>query len=123
MDFGRTIAQLALRYGDRSAILDQSGAWSFRQFHDRIKRFGNAMAGIGLAPGDRIALLIPDCRDYLVADYGTMAGGFVRVPIDPRLTRREIITCLQHAQASALIVHGQFADKVADLCREVATLR
>ena len=50
------------------------GAWTFRQFHARITRFGNAMHGLGLAKGDRIALLMPDCREYLEADYGDHGG-------------------------------------------------
>ena len=55
------------------------------------------MHGLGLAKGDRIALLLPDCREYLEVDYGTMAAGFVRVPMDPRLTRRELAALLQRA--------------------------
>src|SRR5262249_61274595 len=106
------LAQLARQHADRTAIMDDAGAWSFRRFHERIRRFGNAMHGIGLAAGDRIALLIPDSREYLEADYGAMAAGFVRVPIDPRLTRRELVGLLRHAGARALVAHADFAEKV-----------
>ncbi len=70
------------------------GAWSYRQLEARITRFGNALRGLGLRPGDRVALLIPDIREYLEADYGTMAAGLVRVPLDPRLTRHDLIALL-----------------------------
>jgi acyl-CoA synthetase (AMP-forming)/AMP-acid ligase II len=122
MHIAATLGQLALWHGDRTAIVDSSGAWSFRQLHDRITRFGNAMRGAGLEAGDRIALLVPDIREYLEADYGAMAAGFVRVPIDPRLTRRELVALLRHAQARALITHRDFAEKVEGLRQDVETL-
>ena len=123
MHIATKLAQLALWHGDRTAIVDSSGAWSFHRFHARLMRFGNAMHGIGLNAGDRIALLVPDCREYLEADYGAMAAGFVRVPIDPRLTRRELIALLQHAQARALVTHADFAEKADGLTGEVESLR
>ena len=97
--------------------------WSFRRFHQRITRFGNAMHGLGLAKGDRIALLLPDFREYLEADYGAMAAGFVRVPMDPRLTRRELAELLQRAGARALVTHPSFADKVEGLTDDVESLQ
>ena len=81
------------------------------------------MHGLGLAKGDRIALLLPDCREYLEADYGTMAAGFVRVPMDPRLTRRELAELLQRAGVRALVTHPSFGDKVERLTQDVESLQ
>src|SRR5829696_4380386 len=122
MHIGVKLAQLARWHSDRLAIVDDRGACSFGQFHARITRLGNALHGIGLNRGDRVALLIPDSREYLEADYGVMAAGFVRVPIDPRLTRRELIGSLRHAGARALITHDAFAEKVEDLANDVESL-
>ncbi len=123
MHIATRLAQLALWHGDRTAIVDSSGAWSFRRFHGRVMRFGKAMHGIGLNRGDRIALLVPDGREYLEADYGSMAAGLGRVPIDPRLKPREPIGLLPHAQARALVTHTDFADKIDGLSHEVESLR
>ena len=72
-------------------------------------------AGSACVQGDRVALLIPDIREYLEADYGTMAAGLVRVPLDPRLTRSDLIALLTHAGARALVTHASFAEKVEGL--------
>jgi acyl-CoA synthetase (AMP-forming)/AMP-acid ligase II len=120
---GAKLRQLALAHPDRVAIVDDIGTWTFQRFHRRIARFGNAMRGLGLAKGDRIALLLPDCREYLEADYGTMAAGFVRVPMDPRLTRRELAELLQRAGVRALVTHPSFGDKVERLTQDVESLR
>jgi acyl-CoA synthetase (AMP-forming)/AMP-acid ligase II len=122
MDVGGKLAALAREQADRTAIVDDTGAWSFRQFHARVTRFGNALHGLGLSKGDRVALLIPDIREYLEVDYGTMAAGFVRVPGDPRLTRRELVDLLRHADARALVTHASFAETVDGLATEVEGL-
>jgi acyl-CoA synthetase (AMP-forming)/AMP-acid ligase II len=120
---GAKLAQLALAHPDRTAIVDEAGSWSFRRFHQRLTRFGNAMHGLGLAKGDRIALLLPDCREYLEADYGSMAAGFVRVPMDPRLTRSELVALLPLAGVRALVTHPAFAEKIDKLDHDVETLQ
>ena len=122
MHIGAKLAQLALAHPNRTAIVDDIGTWSFWQFHARITRFGNALRGIGLRKGDRVALLIPDIREYLEADYGAMAAGFVRVPMDPRLKRRELVDLLRHAGARALVTHASFAETVDGLTSDVESL-
>jgi len=122
MHIGAIWRELARRHADRTAIVDDAGAWSFRRLQSRIARVGNALHGLGLRQGDRVALLIPDIREYLEADYGTMAAGLVRVPLDPRLTRLDLIALLRHAGARVLVTHGSFADKAKGLIGEVETL-
>src|SRR5262249_49778800 len=78
--------------------------------------------GLGLQPGDRVALLVPDVREYLEADYGIMATALVRVPLDPRATQRELAALVEHAGASALITHVALAEQAASLRERVRHL-
>jgi len=114
--------ELALRHGERTAIMDDRGALSYRQLHSRIVRVGNALLALGLSKGDRVALLVPDIREYLEADYGIMAAGLVRVPLDPRLTRDETAALLRFAGARALIAHTSFVHKLKGLAGDVESL-
>jgi acyl-CoA synthetase (AMP-forming)/AMP-acid ligase II len=113
---------LAQRHADRPALIDEHGTWSYRDFLARMVRFGNALRGLSLSKGDRVALLLPDIREYLEVDYGTMAAGFVRVPLDPRLTRAELAALLRYAGVTALVTHASFAEKTSALPGEVESL-
>jgi acyl-CoA synthetase (AMP-forming)/AMP-acid ligase II len=115
--------ELAQRHDSRAAIVDERGALSFREFHSRMTQFGNALAGLGLTRGDRVALLVPDIREYLEADYAIMAAGFVRVPLDPRSTRAELVALLRYAGAAVLVSHASFAAATDHLAQEVEGLR
>src|SRR4029078_13203156 len=97
MHIGAERAQLAAARAEHVAVADSVGPWSFQRFYSRLARFGNAMRGLGLRKGDRIARLLPENCEYLEVDYGTMAAGLVRVPLDPRLTRTELAGLLRFA--------------------------
>ncbi|MCC6777590.1 MAG: AMP-binding protein [Hyphomicrobiales bacterium] len=123
MDIGTAWSELARRHADRIAIIDDRASWTYRQFHARICRVGNALLALGLERGDRVALLMPDLREHLEADYAVMSAGLVRVPLDPRATRSDLVALLRHAGASALVTHASFADRFERLGDEVESLR
>jgi acyl-CoA synthetase (AMP-forming)/AMP-acid ligase II len=123
MHIGTKWRELARQHGDHPAIVDDHGSWSYRDVHARIARFGNALAGLGLRKGDRVALHVPDIREYLEADYAIMSAGFVRVPLDPRLTGGELTELLRYAGATALVTHASFAPAVTGLTDAVESLR
>src|SRR5258708_25014444 len=106
LHIGTIWRELARHHAGRTAIIDEHGAWTFRQLQSRMTRFANALRALPLAKGDRVALLIPDIREYLEADYAIMSAGFVRVPLDPRLTRPDLAALLRFSRATALVTHG-----------------
>ncbi len=116
MHLGAVIARLARRHGGRIAIRDADGAWSFAGFAERLARLGHGLLGLGLVPGDRVAILLADRREYLECDYGAMAASLVRVPIDPGLPAADVAALLRHAGARALVTQ-------AALCGDLPQLR
>jgi acyl-CoA synthetase (AMP-forming)/AMP-acid ligase II len=122
MHIGAMLRDIARRHGERTAIVDDAGAWTYRQFVARLTRFGNALRGLGLQRGDRVGLLLPDMREYLEADYGAMSAGFVRVPMDPQMSPPQLAQALRHAGARALVAHASFAEKIEPLRSDVEGL-
>jgi acyl-CoA synthetase (AMP-forming)/AMP-acid ligase II len=122
MHIGANWCELARDHADRTAIIDDRGALTYRELHARIVRFGNALRGLSLRNGDRVALLVPDCREYLEADYAIMSAGVVRVPLDPRLTRTDLVALLRFVGAAALVTHASFAERTDGLAGEVESL-
>jgi acyl-CoA synthetase (AMP-forming)/AMP-acid ligase II len=122
MHMGATWRELARLHADQTAIIHERGQLTYRQLQSRITRFGNALRALSMSKGDRVALLVPDIREYLEADYAIMSAGFVRVPLDPRLTRADVAAMLRYVGASALVTHSSFAEKVGGLTNEVESL-
>lgn len=122
MHLGLLFRRARAWHGDRVALVDEAGPWTFEAFSARVAQFGQAMAGLGLVRGDRIALLMPDIREYLEADYGAMVAGFVRVPMDPKASRADLLAQLRHAGARAVVADAGLAAVAEDLRADVAAL-
>jgi acyl-CoA synthetase (AMP-forming)/AMP-acid ligase II len=104
-----TIARLLLRsaqlWGEKPALIDElcGRSISFSQMADAAFFFGSKLRRLGLATGDRVAILGDASPEYLIADYGIMSAGLVRVPLDPSLSVDELANQILDAEARLLL--------------------
>ncbi|MFH1983738.1 MAG: long-chain fatty acid--CoA ligase [Pseudomonadota bacterium] len=97
-------------YGDRPAIEKKQGdAWqraTWRQYHTRARAVGMALRDMGVAPGDRVALLAENRLEWLYTDMGTLGIGGCLVPIYATLTADEVAFIVGDAGARVLVVEN-----------------
>ncbi len=98
---------------DKLAVRDSRRSLSYAQWHVRATRLANGLLGIGLAKGDRVALLAYNCAEWMEIYAALAAAGLVAVPINFRLTPAEIAYIVQHSEARAVIAQDELADQVA----------
>ena len=86
MQIGALIRRAALYFGDAVCLTEGGRDLSFRDFDRLTDRLGNALLAQGLAPGDRVGVLLPNGIDCLVAYYALAKNGLVRVGLNTRET-------------------------------------
>ncbi|ANY09803.1 acyl-CoA synthetase [Pseudonocardia sp. HH130630-07] len=101
---GDLLHRTALRYPDKPAVVDGDTRWTFAEFDAAVNRCAAALAGHGLAKGDRLALLSRNSRQYGVLVFATARLGVVLVPVNFMLTAGEIAYILDHSGARAFVV-------------------
>ena len=69
---------------DRTAIVFEGKRFTFGQLSDRANRFANALLGLGVDKGDRVAILQVNCNQYVEAYYGVGKTGAIFVPLNFR---------------------------------------
>jgi acyl-CoA synthetase (AMP-forming)/AMP-acid ligase II len=89
MQIGSLIRRAALHHGEAPCIVERGRAVSFREFDLLTDRLGNALLQAGLGAGDRVAVLMPNGIDCLVAYYALAKAGLVRVPLNTRDTAED----------------------------------
>jgi long-chain acyl-CoA synthetase len=95
----------AARTPDKIAIADGERTLTYAALVDRLDRVGNAaLGGLGLQPGDRAALIAPNCLEYIEIVCGLAAAGVPVVTISPRLTPEEAAFICEDAGVRAVIV-------------------
>ncbi|MGD9536170.1 MAG: AMP-binding protein [Alphaproteobacteria bacterium] len=86
MQIGELIRRGGVMYGEAPAFVEGGRVMSFRGFDMATDRLGNALLALGLAPGERVGVLLPNGIDCLVAYYALAKAGLVRVPLNLRET-------------------------------------
>ncbi len=90
-------------------LADAFAAWLIREAH--------------LAPGDRVAIQMPNCLAYPVAVFGTLRAGGVVVNVNPLYTPDETRHQLRDSGATVLVIIDLFADKIAAALQDTAVER
>lgn len=97
--------QACRQYADRPAFSSLGRTISFAELHDLSSRFAAWLQrDLGLEPGDRIALMLPNVLQYPVALFGALRAGLVVVNVNPLYTASELEYQLTDCSARALLV-------------------
>lgn len=99
---------------------DSRRALSFRLWHERATRLANGLLSLGLSKGDKVALLAYNCVEWMEIYVALARVGLVAVPINFRLTSKEIAYIAEHSEARAFIVRDELVDLVETIRGDLA---
>ena len=92
------------------AFLGDAGSLSWREYAERSDRFALHLAALGLSPGERVAVMLPDGPGVHVAFVSCEKAGLVVMGIGPRAGREEIRHLLEKSGAAALVSRAKLRD-------------
>jgi long-chain acyl-CoA synthetase len=81
---------------------------SFARLADEVARCAAALQRLGVAKGDRVAILLPNCPQFVVAYCATLQIGGIAVPFNPLYSAREIEYQLRDSEAKLALVLNRF---------------
>src|ERR1700756_267224 len=112
LHMGEALSLNAQLYPDKPGARDLSRAMTFRQWDERARRLANALLGLGLAKGDRVAILAYNCVEWMEIYAATANAGLVMVPINFRLLAGDIHYIAANSEAAAFIVQHDLIGRV-----------
>lgn len=96
---------IAARRNPRAVAIEYDGGQrSYGEFWDRAQRCASVLRGLGLAPGDRVAVFAQNCPEYLETYVGLQLADLVAVPANYRLVGEELAYLINNSGARAIIV-------------------
>ncbi len=98
------LARRAVTHASHPALLAGSVSWTFAELDDRVSDAARCLAALGVADGDRVALLARNGPAFVVVTHAASRVGAVLVPLNVRLTPGELAWQLTDAR-TALLVH------------------
>ncbi|QMU78049.1 long-chain fatty acid--CoA ligase [Streptacidiphilus sp. PB12-B1b] len=115
------LAATAARCPDRPVLRLDDELLTFAQLDRASARAARWLASLGVAPGDRVAVLLPNVPAFAALYYGILRAGAVVVPMNPLLKAREIEHCLADAGAALLVAWHTGAEQAAAGADRVGT--
>ena len=111
----RSAQRLAFSFVDG----EHAQRWSYADAWAAVARMAHALLAAGLAPGDRLVILLPHSPQYAFAFFGAVAAGLVPVPASPQFTDAEAAFVAADAEAAALLTtrDRDFAAALPAHCR------
>ncbi|WP_349251875.1 long-chain-fatty-acid--CoA ligase [Azoarcus sp. L1K30] len=98
------------KFAERPAFVCMGKAVTYAELDDLSARFAAYLQGVlGLAPGARVALMMPNVLQYPVALFGALRAGYTVVNVNPLYTARELEHQLRDAGAEVIVILENFA--------------
>src|SRR6202000_3242584 len=119
LNFGEMLSLHARLAPNRLGARDLARAMNFGQWNERSCRLANALLGLGLNKGDRVAVLAYNCVEWCEIFAATAKAGLVALPINFRLIGKEVQFIVNNAEAAALIVQDELVGAVEEIRKEL----
>lgn len=95
--------------------------WS--EFNKKANRFANLLLSRGIKKGDKVAILLMNCIEWLPVYFGILKTGALAVPLNYRYTADEIKYCLTLADADVIVFGPEFTGRVEEICDRVPRVK
>src|SRR5438034_11096606 len=106
MIYVHSLGRAARYFPERTALAANGTRSTFRELHARVERIAAALTKHGFKAGDRLAILLPNEPDYIELIYGCAWLGVIVIPLNTRLSAKEIDGIVTDAKPRGLVRHS-----------------
>jgi long-chain acyl-CoA synthetase len=127
MSLGKMLAESAGTYSERVAVIHGDRRITYRELEQAACALANHLRSLGLDKGDKLAVMLPNCPEFIIAYFGIQKMGGVAVTLNVQSTSYELRHLLENSDSKCLITQGTLAKRFEEirdelpLCRHLIT--
>ena len=96
----------AKAYGDRRALVDDRGELTYNQLETQANRFAHALTGVGVASREAVAVMAPNCKEYMVAYFGITKMGAAATLVNMLGGEHHVVYALKQTEPKVIVIHA-----------------
>lgn len=100
--------EMAARFGDRKALVGGGRSYTYASLRDEVRAFAKGLHALGVRKGDKVAILMGNKPEWIVADLAICLLGGEMVAVNTWVTDRELQYILAHSDATTLITTDRY---------------
>ncbi|MGV0048179.1 AMP-binding protein [Mycobacterium colombiense] len=116
------LAVTTARWPDRTAIVDDDGALTYRQLRDVTESLARRLAADGIAPGQAVGVMCRNGRGFVAGVFAAALLGADVVPMSTEFRSDALAAAIQAHHISTVVADGEFAERVRSADEAVATV-
>ncbi len=117
------LEQTAAKSADHTALIYFGAKISYGQLLDQVNRIAAGLQAMGVKPGDRVALLMPNCPQFVISYFGAMRAGAIVTATSTMYTAREITHQWNDAGATFVIADRRLSPVIQAALPQLTSVR
>lgn len=113
----------AAKHPEKLALIFADRRWSYAEFEREVDRVASGFLRLGVKKADRIALVLPNCPEFLFTVFALTKIGAVFVPLNPQYTAEEAEYVLNHSEASIALTSPNLFPLIASIRNRLSALK
>jgi acyl-CoA synthetase (AMP-forming)/AMP-acid ligase II len=122
LNLGQILKVNAKKFPHTVALKDRERSLTYPEVNRRVNKLAHSLLALGLAKGDKVAVLLENSIEIVEAYLASAKTGIVIVPINFRLIGPDVAYIADNADAKAFIVHDEFLDTVETIRAQLAKI-
>ncbi|TWT11133.1 long-chain fatty acid--CoA ligase [Planomicrobium sp. CPCC 101079] len=112
------LAEVAGKIPDRIALKFYHKEITYRELHGLSSVFASALQKSGIQKSDRVAIMLPNCPQYVISYYGILKAGGIVTQVNPMLIERELLYLLNDSGAETIVVYEPLYARIKAIADE-----
>jgi long-chain acyl-CoA synthetase len=113
MDLRTMLEAAAKQYGGKTAVVMDERRLSYAQLDEASNKVANALLGMGVKKGDRVAMLLANSPEFAATYFGVVKIGGIAVPLDTKYKLTELTSLFNDSQPRVLVAESNFLAPIA----------
>ncbi|KJE27152.1 AMP-binding enzyme family protein [Geobacillus kaustophilus] len=103
----------AAEFGSQPALTFYDKTMTYAELEAAVNRFTSSLQALGVQKGDRVAIMLPNCPQYVIAYYGILQAGAIVTQVNPMLVERELAYLLKDSGAETIVIYEPLYSRLA----------
>lgn len=118
-----TLRKASKFFPEKQALVCGGRRWTYQGFHERINRLSSGLKAFDIGKEDKVAILLPNCHTFLESYYGIAQIGAISVPINTRLSPKEIAFILEDSESKVLIADPGYQKQIDPIREKISGIK
>lgn len=122
MNLARRLSSIAAEHAEKTAVMFEQSAYTYGDVDGEIARYSSMLTGLGVSPGDRVAIQLPKCMEFVFLELAVLSVGGIVLPLNSDYKQEELRYFLTDSESRFFFTDSERFRRVVGTAKELPDL-